>query len=43
MLWMAVGERLEFATESIWQRAEAGAPRSFEKSFQEQDRFEERR
>jgi hypothetical protein len=40
---MASGERLEFAAESIWQRAEAGAPGGFEKKFQGQNSFEERR
>jgi hypothetical protein len=41
MLWMALSERLELAIEPIWQRAEAGAPRGFEKGFQAQDSFEE--
>jgi len=40
---MAVGERLELAINLNGQRAEAVAPRGFEKGFQKQDSFEERR
>jgi hypothetical protein len=43
MLWMALGERSELAIGPIWQRAEAGVSRGFEKGFQAQDSFEERR